>query len=139
MPEQRRDQLRAGEERVEVASRTAGGERVVAGIDEVRADLERRRLLAAPREGWAEVKRRIESERYEFLLLDELTYAIKYGWIPEDEIVSTLRERPGFQHVVVTGRDAPPGLIAAADLVSEVHKIKHPMDQGIRAQQGIEW
>jgi cob(I)alamin adenosyltransferase len=91
------------------------------------------------RAGWAEVKSRIQSERYEFLLLDELTYAIKYGWIPEDEIVDTLRERPGFQHVVVTGRDAPPGLIAAADLVSEVQKIKHPMDAGIRAQQGIEW
>jgi cob(I)alamin adenosyltransferase len=91
------------------------------------------------REGWAEVKRRIEAERYEFLLLDELTYAIKYGWIPEEEIVSTLRNRPGFQHVVVTGRDAPAGLIEAADLVSEVTKVKHPMDAGIRAQQGIEW
>ena len=91
------------------------------------------------REGWAEVKRRIADERYEFLLLDELTYAVKYGWIEEDEIVSTLRDRPGFQHVVVTGRDAPPGLIEAADLVSEVTKVKHPLDQGIRAQQGIEW
>lgn len=91
------------------------------------------------REGWAEVKRRIEVERYEFLLLDELTYAIKYGWIEEEEIVSTLRDRPGFQHVVVTGRDAPHGLIDAADLVTEVVKVKHPMDQGIRAQQGIEW
>ena len=91
------------------------------------------------REGWAEVKRRIESERYEFLLLDELTYAIKYGWIEEAEIVDTLRNRPGFQHVVVTGRDASPGLIATADLVSEVTKVKHPMDAGIRAQQGIEW
>jgi cob(I)alamin adenosyltransferase len=91
------------------------------------------------REGWAEVKRRIAAERYEFLLLDELTYAIKYGWIPEQEIVDTLVGRPGFQHVVVTGRDASPGLIAAADLVSEVVKVKHPMDQGIRAQQGIEW
>jgi len=91
------------------------------------------------REGWAEVKRRIADERYEFLLLDELTYAIKYGWILEDEIVSTLRDRPGFQHVVVTGRDASPGLIEAADLVSEVTKVKHPMDAGIRAQQGIEW
>jgi cob(I)alamin adenosyltransferase len=91
------------------------------------------------REGWAEVKRRIEAERYEFLLLDELTYAIKYGWIPEEEIVETLRNRPGFQHVVVTGRDAPAGLIEAADLVSEVTKVKHPMDAGIRAQQGIEW
>jgi cob(I)alamin adenosyltransferase len=91
------------------------------------------------RAGWEEVKRRIASERYEFLLLDELTSAIKYGWIEEDDIVTTLRERPGFQHVVVTGRDASPGLIAAADLVSEVVKVKHPMDQGIRAQQGIEW
>ena len=91
------------------------------------------------REGWAEVKRRIENETYEFLLLDELTYAIKYGWIPEQEIVETLTNRPGFQHVVVTGRDASPALIEAADLVSEVVKIKHPMDQGIRAQQGIEW
>jgi cob(I)alamin adenosyltransferase len=91
------------------------------------------------REGWAEVKRRIESQRYEFLLLDELTYAIKYGWIDEAEIVDALRRRPGFQHVVVTGRDASPGLIEAADLVSEVTKVKHPMDAGIRAQQGIEW
>src|SRR3954452_5814780 len=91
------------------------------------------------REGWAEVKRRIEAERYEFLLLDELTYAIKYGWIPEGDIVETLVNRPGFQHVVITGRDASPGLIAAADLVSEVTKVKHPRDAGIRAQQGIEW
>ena len=91
------------------------------------------------RAGWQEVKRRIEGERYEFLLLDELTYAIKYGWIAEDEIVDTLNARPGFQHIVVTGRDASPGLIAAADLVSEVVKVKHPMDHGIRAQQGIEW
>ena len=91
------------------------------------------------REGWAEVKRRIEAERYEFLLLDELTYAIKYGWISEQEIVETIVNRPGFQHVIVTGRDASPGLLEAADLVSEVVKIKHPMDQGIRAKQGIEW
>lgn len=91
------------------------------------------------REGWAEVRRRIADERYGFLLLDELTYAVKYGWVEEEEIVATLRDRPGFQHVVVTGRDAPQGLIDAADLVTEVVKVKHPIDQGIRAQQGIEW
>ena len=100
-------------------------------------DLDESAALA--REGWAGVKRAIAAERYEFLLLDELTYAIKYGWIEEQEIVDTLVNRPGFQHIVVTGRDASPGLIEAADLVSEVVKIKHPMDQGIRAQQGIEW
>jgi cob(I)alamin adenosyltransferase len=91
------------------------------------------------REGWAEVQRRIAAQRYEFLLLDELTYAMKYGWIDVDDVVRTLVERPGFQHVVVTGRDAPAQLLDAADLVSEVVKVKHPMDAGIRAQQGIEW
>jgi cob(I)alamin adenosyltransferase len=91
------------------------------------------------RAGWEGVKRFIAEERYEFLLLDELTYPIKYGWLDEDDVVSTLRDRPGFQHVVVTGRDAPRSLIDAADLVSEVAKVKHPMDAGIRAQQGIEW
>jgi len=91
------------------------------------------------RAGWEGVKRFIAEEKYEFLVLDELTYAIKYGWVDEAEVVATLRDRPGFQHVVVTGRDAPQGLIDAADLVSEVAKVKHPMDDGIRAQQGIEW
>jgi cob(I)alamin adenosyltransferase len=91
------------------------------------------------RVGWEHVKLCIAQERYEFLLLDELTYPIKYGWIEEDDVVATLRDRPGFQHVVVTGRDAPQALIDVADLVSEVVKVKHPMDAGIRAQQGIEW
>jgi cob(I)alamin adenosyltransferase len=91
------------------------------------------------RVGWERVRQCIAEERYEFLLLDELTYPIKYGWIEEDDVVATLRDRPGFQHVVVTGRDAPQALIDAADLVSEVVKVKHPMDAGIRAQQGIEW
>jgi cob(I)alamin adenosyltransferase len=91
------------------------------------------------RAGWEHVKQVIAEERYEFLLLDEITYPLKWNWIDVDEFVATLRARPGFQHVVVTGRDAPPALIEAADLVSEVVKIKHPMDEGIRAQQGIEW
>ena len=91
------------------------------------------------RAGWAEVKSRIQSERYEFLLLDEITYPVKWGWIDVDDVVATVRDRPGFQHVVITGRDAAPELVEAADLVSEVVKVKHPMDEGIRAQQGIEW
>jgi cob(I)alamin adenosyltransferase len=90
-------------------------------------------------EGWAEVKRAIAQERYEFLILDELTYPIKWGWIDVRDVVTTLRDRPGFQHVVITGRDADPALYEIADLVSEVTKVKHPMDEGIRAQQGIEW
>jgi cob(I)alamin adenosyltransferase len=91
------------------------------------------------REGWAEVKRAIAEERYEFLLLDEITYPIRWGWIDVHDVVETLRTRPGFQHVIITGRDAAPELVELADLVTEVTKVKHPMDQGIRAQQGIEW
>jgi cob(I)alamin adenosyltransferase len=91
------------------------------------------------REGWAEVKRAIAKQRYEFLLLDELTYPIKWQWIDVQDVVDTLAARPGFQHVVITGRDAAPELLEAADLVTEVVKVKHPMDSGVRAQQGIEW
>jgi cob(I)alamin adenosyltransferase len=91
------------------------------------------------REGWAEVKRRIADETYRFLLLDEFTYPMHFGWVDTAEVVQVLRDRPGFQHVVVTGRYAPAELIDAADLVSEVGKIKHPLDEGIRGQKGIEW
>ncbi len=90
-------------------------------------------------EGWAGVKRAIEQARYEFLLLDEITYPINWGWIDLDDVLSTLRARPGFQHVVLTGRDAPEELVAMADLVSEVTKVKHPLEEGVKAQQGIEW
>jgi cob(I)alamin adenosyltransferase len=91
------------------------------------------------RAGWEQVKTFIAQERYEFLLLDELTYPMRWGWVDVDDVVETLVNRPGFQHVVVTGRDAPPALIEAADLVSEVTLVKHQMEQGIRGQQGIEW
>ncbi len=94
---------------------------------------------AAALEGWAEIRRRLETETHGLYVLDEFTYPLKWGWVDVDEFVATLRDRPGFQHVIVTGRDAPQALIDAADLVSEVVKVKHPMDAGIRAQQGIEW
>jgi cob(I)alamin adenosyltransferase len=91
------------------------------------------------REGWQEVKRRIAAEAYVLLVLDEFTYPMTFGWVDTADVVRTLRERPGFQHVIVTGRDAPQPLIDAADLVTEAHKVKHPFDAGIRGQQGIEW
>ena len=91
------------------------------------------------REGWEEVKRRLADETYDMLLLDEFTYPMKFGWVDTHEVVEVLKDRPGFQHVIVTGRDAPQELIEAADLVSEVNKIKHPLDEGYRGQKGIEW
>lgn len=100
-------------------------------------DLEESADLA--RAGWEHVRELIAQEQYEFLLLDEFTYPLKWGWVDTDEVVETLVNRPGFQHVVITGRDAPQALIDAADLVSEVTLVKHQMEQGIRGQQGIEW
>jgi len=100
-------------------------------------DLDESAALA--REGWEEVKRRIAAETYRLLLLDEFTYALKFGWVDTAEVVEVLSTRPGFQHIVITGRDAPAELIAAADLVSEVMKVKHPYEKGQRGQKGIEW
>ncbi|MEV4532628.1 cob(I)yrinic acid a,c-diamide adenosyltransferase [Asanoa sp. NPDC049518] len=90
-------------------------------------------------EGWAQVKRDLAEERYRFYVLDEFTYPMKWGWVDVDEVVATLRGRPGNQHVLVTGRDAAPALVDAADLVTEMTKVKHPMDAGRKGQQGIEW
>jgi len=94
---------------------------------------------AAAREGWEEVKRRLSDESHDLLILDEFTYLMKWGWVDVDDVVTTLRERPGHQHVVITGRSAAPELIAIADLVTEMTKIKHPMDAGQKGQKGIEW
>jgi cob(I)alamin adenosyltransferase len=91
------------------------------------------------REGWEEVKRCLAEERYRFYLLDEFTYPMKWGWIDVDEVVSVLRDRPGWQYVMVTGRDAAPALVDAADLVTEMRKVAHPFDAGWRGQKGIEW
>ncbi len=90
-------------------------------------------------EGWAEIKRRLAEAEHDLYVLDEFTYPMKWGWVDVDEVVDTLRQRPGHQHVVITGRDADPRLVDAADLVTEMTKIKHPMDTGQKGQRGIEW
>ncbi len=72
-------------------------------------------------------------------MLDEFTYPMKWGWIDVGDVVAALTSRPGHQHVVITGRDAPAALVGAADLVVEMTKVKHPMDAGQKGQRGIEW
>ncbi len=93
----------------------------------------------AAREGWAQIKRDLASQRFGLYVLDEFTYPMKWGWIDVDEVVQTLADRPGHQHVIITGRDAAPALVDAADLVMEATKVKHPMDAGQKGQRGIEW
>ncbi|AGL28285.1 cob(I)alamin adenolsyltransferase/cobinamide ATP-dependent adenolsyltransferase [Mycobacterium tuberculosis CAS/NITR204] len=99
----------------------------------------RRHRAAAAADGWAEIALRLATQRHDFYLLDEFTYPLKWGWLDVDEVVDVLRARPGHQHVVITGRDAPQRLVAAADLVTEMTKVKHPMDAGRKGQKGIEW
>ncbi len=100
-------------------------------------DLERDRALA--HEGWERCRAAIQSGDYDVVVLDELTYCFSFGWLDIEEILAVLRQRPAGQHVVITGRDAVPALIEFADLVTELRAIKHPSEQGIMAQQGIEF
>jgi cob(I)alamin adenosyltransferase len=90
-------------------------------------------------EGWAEIKRRLASGVHRLYVLDEFTYPMTWGWVDTQDVIATLSARPEGQHVVITGRNADPRLLAAADLVTEMRKVRHPMDAGQKGQRGIEW
>jgi cob(I)alamin adenosyltransferase len=90
-------------------------------------------------EGWQEIKRALAEERHDLYVLDEFTYPMKWGWVDVEDVVSTLVSRPGRQHVVITGRHADPRLVEAANLVTEMGQVKHPMEVGQKGQRGIEW
>lgn len=100
-------------------------------------DIEKDRTAA--REGWRLAKQAIASEKYQMLILDELTYLVKLNMLDEKEILRTLRSRPRDLHVIVTGRDASPALKESADLVTEMQAVKHPLEKGVKAQKGIEF
>jgi cob(I)alamin adenosyltransferase len=90
--------------------------------------------------GWNLASEEIERGNYDIVVLDELNLVLAYGLLPAAEVLETLRRRPRGLHVVVTGRNAPDELIAAADLVTEMREIRHPYrDQSIRAQKGVEF
>ncbi|MHA6512504.1 cob(I)yrinic acid a,c-diamide adenosyltransferase [Tessaracoccus sp. Z1128] len=94
---------------------------------------------AAAREGWLEVKRRLADQAHDMVILDEFTYPMTWGWVDVEDVVTTLALRPGTQHVIITGRGADARLVEMADLVTEMTKVKHPMDAGQKGQRGIEW
>jgi cob(I)alamin adenosyltransferase len=93
----------------------------------------------AARAGWDQVRADLAGERYRLVILDEFTYPVSNGTLDVTEVLATLAGRPGTQHVVITGRRAHPDLVAAADLVTEMTKVRHPMDSGRKGQAGIEW
>lgn len=94
---------------------------------------------AAAAEGWAEIKCRLTEQSHDMYVLDEFTYPINWGWVDVDDVVETLANRQGRQHIVITGRRADPKLTEIADLVTEMGKVRHPMDAGQKGQRGIEW
>ncbi len=95
---------------------------------------------AKAREAWAFAQQKIASGEYDLIVLDEFTFALKYGWLNLDEVLSWLQaHKPPEMHLIITGRDAPRQLVEYADLVTEMKKVKHPFDEGILAQAGIEF
>jgi cob(I)alamin adenosyltransferase len=94
--------------------------------------------IARCREGWSIACGYLRNPEINLLLLDELNIAMAYNYLSVDEVIVTVRERVAGIHVVITGRGAPPVLIDAADLVTEMREIKHPFKSGVKAQIGIE-
>jgi len=101
---------------------------------------DRERDIAAAQAGWQRAKELIKDEKYQFVLLDEINIALRYDYIDIDEVVDfLLAEKPPMTHVCLTGRNAKPELIEAADLVTEMALIKHPFKDGVMAQLGVEF
>lgn len=95
--------------------------------------------IKVAQDAWNFAKNVILSAKYQMVVLDELTYLIKYKMVNEEEIINFLANRPEGMHIIVTGRDASESLIKSADLVTEMLSIKHPYDDGVKAQKGIEY
>jgi cob(I)alamin adenosyltransferase len=99
----------------------------------------RQRDIAHARAGWEEAKRMIADPTYRMVLLDELNIVLRYDYLPLEEIVEVLKNKPADKHVIVTGRNASERIIEIADLVTEMELIKHPFRSGVKAQPGIEF
>ena len=97
------------------------------------------RTEAVARQAWTVSKEKIESGQYGLVVLDEITYPMNWGWIPTAEVVDVIRNRPPSVNVIATGRDAPAELVDLADTVTEMRKVKHAFDRGVRAIRGIDF
>jgi cob(I)alamin adenosyltransferase len=100
---------------------------------------DRERDVLKAQQAWEQARRFLSDPAYGLVVLDELNIALKYRYLDVDTVIADLLDRPEMQHVVVTGRGAPPELIAVADTVSEMTDVKHAFRAGIAAQAGTEW
>ena len=91
------------------------------------------------KDAWRIARETLAAGRHKLVVLDEITYAINWGWIDGSEVAESIRQRPEHVSVVATGRDAPPELLEVADTVTEMVKVRHAYDHGIRARRGIDY
>lgn len=89
-------------------------------------------------EGWAIVQKMLRDETLDLIILDELTYPLKFGWLDTEQVLADIAARPKMQHVVITGRAAPKAVLEAADTVSEIADVKHAYRDGVQAQKGVD-
>lgn len=100
---------------------------------------DRARDIAVARSAWDEVQRMLADPDIAMVIADELNIVLRYDYLPVDEVVAVATARAPMKHFVVTGRNAPPALIDAADLVTEMTQVKHPFRGGVKAQAGVEF
>ena len=100
---------------------------------------DRQRDIDAARQAWEKAKEMILDGEHQMVLCDELNIVLRYDYLPVEEIIETLKQKPEMKHVIVTGRNAKDELIDFADLVTEMEMVKHPFRSGVKAQVGIEF
>jgi len=96
------------------------------------------RDIATAKQGWEIVRGMLQDPAFNLVILDELTYPLKYGYLDLESVLQDINNRPAMQHVVVTGRGAPAALVEAADTVTELMDVKHAYRAGVKAQPGID-
>jgi cob(I)alamin adenosyltransferase len=95
---------------------------------------------AKARHGWQLAQNKIAGGQYDLIVLDEFTYPLHFGWLDTAEVLQwLLSNKPASLHLVITGRNAPQELLEAADLVTEMQEVKHPFNEGIVAQAGVDY
>ena len=97
------------------------------------------RDAAAAQAAWALACGYLTDPQIGLVVLDEFTYALKYGWLDIAPVLSALAARPAMQHVIITGRAAPDALVEAADTVTDMTLVKHAFKAGVKAMPGLEW
>ena len=97
------------------------------------------RDVATARAAWELACRYLADPAVGLVVLDEMTYAFKYGWLDLPDVLDVLAGRPPMQHVIITGRAAPEALVAAADTVTDMSMVRHAFKAGVKAMPGMEW